>query len=110
MKLALKSHSAHWLLGVGVALGVASANPASGFTLTHEQESEVTTGMTAGEVRQVIGSPLSIQMYGNEPGPTWTYSVLGQGVSPYNVEFDIHFGTDGRVASVNEVQSSEAGD
>jgi hypothetical protein len=50
MKLALKSHSAHWLLGVGVALGVASANAASGFTLTHGQESEVTTGMTAGEV------------------------------------------------------------
>jgi hypothetical protein len=110
MKLTLKSQSAQWLLTAGLVLGVASANAASGFTVTHEQEMRVTAGMTAGEVRQVIGSPLAIQKYGNEPGPTWSYRVAGAGVDPYDIVFDIDFGADGRVASVSEVEILDTGD
>ena len=110
MKLTLKSHTAQCLIAAGVVLGVASAHAASGFTVTHEQELQVTAGMTAGEVRQVIGSPLGIQKYGNEPGPTWSYRVAGAGGSSYDVIFDVDFGADGRVASVSEVEISNSGD
>lgn len=112
MKLSLKSQSTQWLLAAGLMLGIATADAASGFTVTHEQERQVTAGMTAGEVRQVVGSPARIAQYGNEPGPTWIYRVPGAGVSPYDVVFDIDFAADGTVASVSEVQQSldSAGD
>ena len=57
-------------------------------------------GMTADEVRHLVGSPAGIAKYGNEPGQTWSYRVPVAGVSPNEVVFDIDFDANGRVASV----------
>ena len=105
MKITIKSQSPQWLLAAGLVLGVASVNAANGFTVTRAQEQQVTAGMTADEVRQVIGSPVRVEKYGNEPGPTWIYNVAGASpLGPNPTAFYVDFAADGKVASVSELE------
>jgi hypothetical protein len=98
MSFLRKPHVAGTLLGAGLLLGVAAAQAASGYTVTTAQESLVRPGMTAAEVREALGHPAQDIHYRNEPGPTFTYRVVGDNDSL----FDVDFGADGRVASTSE--------
>jgi len=89
-----------WLLAAGIMFGAAATQAAGGVTVTERQETAVAVGMNATEVRQTLGRPAEIVKYRNEPGPTWSYDVVGAlfGVTM----FDIDFGSDGKVASMSE--------
>lgn len=90
-----------WLLVAGLAFGAAAAQAAGGVSMTQSQEAKVAVGMSTAEVQQILGRPADIVKYRNEPGPTWIYEVIG---APFGMtEFDVDFGSDGRVASVGEV-------
>jgi hypothetical protein len=91
---------AGWLLA-GLALTSAVAEAQSGFTITRSREDAILNGMSAAEVRQLLGRPARDAKYPNSPGPTWTYNV----VDPLfgRTEFNIDFGPDQRVISKNEM-------
>ena len=96
-----------WLLAAGLAFGSAAAQAATGVTVTERQESAVAVGMGISEVQQALGRPAHIVKYANEPGPTWIYETA-QG--PFGAkEFDIDFGSDGKVVSASEVVEGGGG-
>jgi hypothetical protein len=100
MKSNINLRAIRWLLAAGLAFGVAAAQAAGGVTITQSQETKVVVGMSATEVQQTLGRPADIIKYRNESGPTWTYEVEG---APFGVtEFDVDFGSDGKVVSVGE--------
>jgi outer membrane protein assembly factor BamE (lipoprotein component of BamABCDE complex) len=94
----LNRHCARWLLAVGLAAGVATANAASGFNVTKDQEALIAPGMSTVEVQSALGRPAHNVRYANEPGRTWTYRTIGS----TETVFDVDFGADGRVAAVSE--------
>ena len=84
------------------AFGIVSAlaQAASGFNITQSDESKVAIGMDTTDVQRVLGPPEWVFRYPRQPGPTWTYNVVG---APFGVtKFDIDFGPDGRVVSASE--------
>ena len=100
MKSKVNVRAIRWLLAAGLAFGAAAAQAASGVTITQSQEATVGVGMSASQVEQILGRPANVFTYGRSPGPTWTYEVDG---APFGVtEFDVDFGSDGRVMSVGE--------
>jgi hypothetical protein len=89
-----------WLIVGAFSIVSALAQAASGFNITQSDESKVAIGMDTTEVQRSLGPPARIFQYPTQPGPTWTYNVVG---SPFGItEFDIDFGADGRVASAGE--------
>lgn len=88
------------LLAAGLVFSAAAAMAADGYTVNQKQELQIKAGMSQDEVRQVVGQPVRVDKFGNEPGPTWTYDVVG-GLG-HVAMFDIDFGADGRVASAQE--------
>ena len=86
------------LVATGLLLGLAAAHAASGFTVNHGQEAQVAPGMNMDEVQQVLGRPSHDVKYLGEPGRTWTYIVVGND----ETVFDVDFGADGKVASIGE--------
>ena len=86
------------LLAAGLFFGVAAAQAASGFTVSHDQETLVKQGMSTAEVQSTLGRPARSIKYGNEPGPTFTYRVVGSEETLFDVDFD----ASGKVVSVNE--------
>lgn len=52
-------------------------------------------------MEQAIGQPFVIARHGFASGPTWSYEAV-RGPTPAVVWFDVNFGLDGRVASVDE--------
>ena len=100
MKSEINLRAIRWLLVAGLAFDAAAAQAASGVSITQSQEPNVAVGMSATEVQQNLGRPADILRYRNEPGPTWTYEVVG---APFGMtEFDVDFGSDGKVVSVGE--------
>jgi hypothetical protein len=88
-----------WFLAAGLAFGAAAAQAASGVTVTESQEAAVKVGMTATEVQEILGRPAHVVSYFSAPGPTWTYQVFG--AAPFGMtEFDVGFGSDGKVVTV----------
>ncbi len=83
-------------LAAALAIGAAPAMAADpgGFQVSKAQQELVRAGMSADEVRQAIGQPSRIYNYRNEPGPTWTYSVIGENCT---MVYEVDFGPDGRV-------------
>jgi outer membrane protein assembly factor BamE (lipoprotein component of BamABCDE complex) len=93
------------LIAAGLFAGAAAAQASSGITVTPNQETLVTPGMTAVEIQQTLGKPALKRTFGNEPGPTWTYRVAGT----RDTEFDIDFDAQGKVLSMSErEEGSEA--
>lgn len=88
------------LLAAGLVFGATAAMAADGYTVNEKQEAQIKVGMSQAQVRQIVGQPMRMEQFGNEPGPTWTYDVVG-GLG-YVSMFDIDFGADGRVASSQE--------
>ncbi len=90
-----------------IALGLAGAGvqAASGFNVTPDQQSQVTTGMSRSEVLQVLGQPAIERQYGNQPGQTWVYRLLDFDGGTVHVDF----GADGRVTSTSK-QLNYSGD
>lgn len=84
---------------------ITMAHAATGFTVTSNQETQVTPGMSSDEVRQALGQPESHIKFRNEPGPTWTYRLVGGDHTLFDVDFD----ADGKVASTSE-RLDESGD
>ena len=100
MKTAVKMPAPRLLLTGGLMFGAVAAQAASGFYISPADEQKVSVGMSQAEVMQVLGRPARNQHFMNEPGLTWTYEVPA-GLDNHTL-FDIDFGTDGKVASVNE--------
>lgn len=100
LKPELVPRLAGWLLA-GLVLIAAEAQADNGFTITTRRESVVAIGMSASEVRQLLGRPARAARYGNTPGPVWTYRV----VDPLfgRTEFNVEFGADERVMAKGEV-------
>ena len=86
------------LLAAGLLAAAAAARAAGGYIVTPNQESLVSAGMTASEVKQALGRPARQLHYRNEPGLTYTYQVIGYKDTVFDVDFDAN----GRVASVGE--------
>jgi hypothetical protein len=98
MTLHRNPFTARRLLAAGLFLGVAAAHAASGYNVTKGQEALVAPGMTASEVQQALGHPAINIHYRNEPGPTFTYHVLGD----TQTVFDVDFSASGVVLSASE--------
>lgn len=79
----------------GCAIG---AQPAQGFRVDQSQEAMVTRGMSVEQVRQILGHPTRQIQYRNQPGPTFTYLVIGT----IDTVFDVDFDANGQVTSTNE--------
>jgi hypothetical protein len=92
-----------WATGLFAAVTLAHA--ATGYTVTSHQETQVAPGMSTAEVRQALGQPDRHVKFRNEPGPTWTYRLVGSN----ETVFDVDFGADGKVASTSE-RIDESGD
>jgi hypothetical protein len=92
--------STRWILAAGLTFGAIAAQAASGVTVTRTQAIAVAAGMTSAEVQQILGRPAYIAKYRSEPGPTWTYHVVGTlfGTTAFEVDFD----SDGTVTSARE--------
>ncbi|MEO8278270.1 MAG: hypothetical protein ABI564_01190 [Ideonella sp.] len=86
------------LLAAGLLLCVAAADAAGGYSITESQEALVSPGMTQSDVKQALGQPARAIQYPNESGPTFTYGI----VDMQGTLFDVDFGADGKVASVDE--------
>jgi hypothetical protein len=84
---------------------ITMAQAATGYTVTSNQETQVIPGMSSEQVRQALGQPDRHVKFRNEPGPTWTYRLVGE----RNTLFDVDFGADGKVASTSE-RMDESGD
>lgn len=86
------------MVAAGLAFFTAVAPAASGFTVSKSQEVLVTPGMSMEQVQQVLGRPARFIQYRNQPGPTFTYRVMGAADTLFDVDFDAN----GQVASTNE--------
>jgi len=99
-----------WLLAAGLAFSTSAPQAASDPDVTlieHElgrfderaQEAAITVGMSATQVRQILGRPDHVVRPKNAPGPTWIYHVMAP---PFGdmTEFDVDFAPDGKVARV----------
>lgn len=101
MKFSSSKNTARTILAAGLLMASVVAFAASGFIVSRAQEKQVTVGMSRDDVRAALGRPSHNMKYMNEPGRTWTYGVLGNGVAD-NTVFDVDFSADGKV-----LQSSE---
>lgn len=100
MKSRIALRSTHWLVTIGLAFGAAAAQAAIGTAVTKIQQTAVKVGMNAAEVQQILGRPAEIFNFRSAPGPRWTYYLVG---TPYGTaEFDVDFGSDGRVVAARE--------
>jgi|WetSurMetagenome_2_1015567.scaffolds.fasta_scaffold47755_2 outer membrane protein assembly factor BamE (lipoprotein component of BamABCDE complex) len=97
-------HSARWLVAAALAAGAATALAANGFVVTPAQEKSIAPGMSTDQVMATLGRPAHVVRYRTEAGPTWTYNVVGAlAVSGGEAKvFDVDFGADGRVATLEE--------
>ena len=100
MNTRFKMPALRLLLAAGLMVGAVAAQAASGFFIRPADEQRVSVGMSEAEVMQVLGRPSRNQHFMNEVGRTWTYEVP-EGLDGRTL-FDIDFGADGKVASVNE--------
>ena len=69
-----------------------------GYNVQTPDEAKVAIGMTPEQVLQVLGPPSRKAAYRNQPGPTFTYRVIGQ----REMVFDVDFDADGKVMSKSE--------
>jgi outer membrane protein assembly factor BamE (lipoprotein component of BamABCDE complex) len=100
MNFKLTPSSRCMFLAAGLLFGAAAAQAASGFTVSENRETLIKEGMSTTEVQQALGRPAQMARFGNEPGPTWTYNVIG---SPYPMAvFEVDFSADGKVVSTTE--------
>ena len=99
-----------WVLAAGLAFGTSGVQAGSDPDVTlieHEigrfderaQESAITVGMSATQVRQILGRPDHVVRPHNAAGATWIYHVMAPPFGDMN-EFDVDFGSDGKVAHV----------
>ena len=92
--------SYRWLIAGTFCIVSALAQAQGGYNITQADESKVAVGMNTADVQRFLGPPERIFTYPRQPGPTWTYNVVG---APFGItKFDIDFGPDGRVLRANE--------
>jgi outer membrane protein assembly factor BamE (lipoprotein component of BamABCDE complex) len=101
MKNTFSRSAIRTVLATGLVLAASAAFSATGYTLAPAQESQITAGMSRADVRAMLGRPSHNLKYMNEPGRTWTYGVVGNGVAE-NTVFDVDFSSDGKVLKVSE--------
>jgi hypothetical protein len=89
-----------FVLAAALAFGTATLQAASGIAVNQYQEAAVKVGMTAAEVRQVLGRPAQVIKYYGAPGPSWTYEVVEGRYG--STQFGVDFSADGTVVSARE--------
>lgn len=97
MKRNRTSRIARVLVASSVVFGAAAAHAATGYDISHGQESMVRPGMTMAQVQQALGSPDQTMHYADQLGPTWRYHVMNAAFP--GTYFSINFGANGKVAS-----------
>src|SRR4029077_18706294 len=97
----MADHASRRRLIVGAFYAISAvAQAANGFNITQSDESKVGVGMDTTDVQRSLGPPEWVHQYPRQPGPTWTYNVVG---APFGItKFDVDFGADGKVVSANE--------
>lgn len=90
---------------VAGALGLSACATQKGFNVVSAQEPLVKVGMTQQQVLDLLGTPTRNMHYRNQPGPTFTYRVLG---SLPRMLFDVDFDAQGKVASTSERMDLES--
>ena len=98
MKSSFLRGAGFWL--AALLLASVEARAANGVSVSRSQETLVTTGMIASEVRQLLGRPMQDVRYRNATGRIWTYDVIDPLFG--RTQFDIEFGPDERVLSTLE--------
>jgi len=98
----LRSNVSRAFLLAGLLAAAAAAQAATGFTVTHGQEAQVSPGMDRSAVQQYLGHPAQSHRFGGESGVTWTYNVSGTDLAVYDVQFDAN----DKVVSVGEREVS----
>lgn len=98
MALEYSTPAVRLMVMAGCVFCTALSHAASGFTVRPSQEGLVTPGMSLTQVRQTLGHPSQSIQYRNQPGPTFTYRVIGTGDTLFDVDFDAN----GQVVSTNE--------
>ena len=98
MALKYISPASRLMMTVGFAFCSVLAQAASGFWVNQSREILVVPGMSMEQVRQALEHPTQFIKYRNQPGPTFTYRVMGTGDTLFDVDFDAN----GRVLSTNE--------
>lgn len=94
----IKPPSRLLLLTAALAFCPLGAQAAQGFRVDQAQEAQITHGMNVEQVRQLLGHPTQQIKYRNQPGPTFTYRVIGT----VDTVFDVDFDANGQVASTTE--------
>jgi len=93
-------NSYRWLIIGTFSIVCALAQAAGGFNITQSDESKVAIGMDTTDVERSLGPPEREFRYPRQPGPTWTYNVVG---APFGItKFDVDFGAEGKVVSASE--------
>ena len=87
------------LLAIGLALGAVAVQAASGVSITRTQGAAIRLGMSATEVRQMLGRPADVFNFRSAPGASWTYRLVG---AYGTIDFDVDFDAAGRVISARE--------
>jgi outer membrane protein assembly factor BamE (lipoprotein component of BamABCDE complex) len=101
MKRNQTSRIARILVASSVLFGAAAAHAAIGYNVTQGEEAMIHPGMTMAQVKQELGTPDVVTHFGpGNPPPTWSYRV--QDATWPKTRFDIKFGPNGKVASVDQ--------
>lgn len=98
MTLTYIPSAARLIVAAGFAFCAVLAQAASGFWVSQNQEGLVAPGMSMQQVRDTLGHPTTFIKYRNQPGPTFTYRVMGTADTLFDVDFDAN----DRVVSTNE--------
>lgn len=93
--------TATWILAGTLALVSLEAQSATGFRVDKSQQAQIHSGMNTNEVQRALGRPERVVKYGNQPGPTWSYEVLG---ARCDTIFEVDFGADDKVLKSGERQ------
>ena len=100
MRYEINLRAMRLLLAAGLAFSGTAALAANGVWMTQAEETAVRVGMTTTEVERALGQPARVITYREAPGPTWTYHVVG---APFGMtDFDVSYGSDGRVLFASE--------
>ena len=96
------NHSMKMLLASTALMGTVFSYSATGFSVTSSQEASIKVGMTAEQVRAVLGRPAHSLKFRNEPGRTWIYDVIEMDIKNTHTVFYVDFGGDKKVLSTSE--------
>jgi SmpA / OmlA family len=102
----MKSQLSKLVLSIALSLGAIASTTAANAALTITPPgpgrlAAIHEGLTQEEVSRIAGSPFRVLAHATRDGDTqWSYSFTDD--FGYTSEFDVNFGTDGKVENVSK--------